>query len=83
LDGNDYVQRYENAGWFQIQPDSPIPVADLTTLHMSVFRTGGLHEDWGGSELRVKVEYNGATEDNYTFSANRGNEAVPDQWNNL
>ena len=30
-----------------------------------------------------KVEYNSAAEDNYTFSAPRGNEAVLDQWNNL
>ena len=50
---------------------------------MSVFRTGGLHEDWGSSEFRVKLVYDSATEDNYTFSAPRGNEAVHDQWNNL
>ena len=31
----------------------------------------------------VKLVYDGAVEDNYTFSAPRGNEAVQDQWNNL
>ena len=83
LDGKEHVQKYENAGWIQITPEAPIPVADLTTLHLSVFRTGGLHESWGSSEFRVKLVYDGAVEDNYTFSAPRGNEAVHDQWNNL
>ena len=83
LDGNEHVQKYENAGWIQITPETPVPVADLTTLHLSVFRTGGLHESWGSSEFRVKLVYDGAVEDNYTFSAPRGNEAVQDQWNNL
>ena len=60
LDGNEYVQKYENAGWIQITPETPVPVADLTTLHLSVFRTGGLHESWGSSEFRVKLVYDGA-----------------------
>ena len=38
LDGNQHVQKYESMGWVQITPEQTVPVGDLTTLHMSVWR---------------------------------------------
>ena len=83
LGGDKHVQKYESTVWLQITPDQPIDITDLTTLHMSVYRTGGQLDNWGGSDLKVVLVYDNGTEDAYWFSDTRGDEAVPDQWNHL
>jgi len=85
LGGDNFVQKYgDTGGYIQIRPEEPIDISGLTTLHMSVYRTGGQLDTWGSADLKVRLVYEGDTpDDDYWFSATRGDEAVPDQWNNL
>ena len=46
--------KYESIGWAQITPEQTIAVGDLTTLHLSVFRTGN-YFDAAISPIRISV----------------------------
>ena len=87
LNGNEYVVKYGNSGGhIQIVPEQPIDVADLTTLHMSLYRVGdtfNVARPDGSADLKVKLVYQDNSEDDYWFSTESGDEVVPDQWNNV
>ena len=80
------VEYGNSGGHIQIVPEEPIDVAGLTTLHMSLYRVGdtfNVSRPDGGADLKVKLVYEDATEDDYWFSTESGDEVVPDQWNNV
>ena len=83
LNGDDYVQKYENLGYVAIRPEAPITIGELTTLHLNVWRSGTVLEDTPDNELSVLLEYSDSTTDRFVFGTLHGNGTTLEQWNHL